>query len=116
MPPVDPQSSDYHLTLPKERVEQIRIWHDRAYIELLRAASVEQTFDYFGFSIVVPSDVMPITPVSHLLGERVLSEVMRGDRRCSPQQRCDVDRPGVVPVPALSAGDQQPRVAHRAGS
>ena len=46
----------------------------------LEAGSAERTFDYLGASIVVPPQVMPITPMSHLLGERVLAEVGPGDR------------------------------------
>lgn len=48
--------------------------------EELEAGSLDRTFDYLGFSIVVPPQVMPITPMSHLLGERVLAEVAPGDR------------------------------------
>ncbi|HVA08114.1 MAG TPA: hypothetical protein VNG12_15360 [Acidimicrobiales bacterium] len=69
MPPVDPEAADYQPTLPRDHIEQIRIWHDRAYAEELEAGSVERTFEYFGISIVVPPQVMPITPMSHLLGE-----------------------------------------------
>jgi len=39
-----------------------------------------QTFDYLDASIVVPPEVMPITPMSHLLGEAVLAEIRPGDR------------------------------------
>ena len=69
----------YRPTLPEEHVEQIRISHDRAYAEELEAGSADRTFDYLGFSIVVPPQVMPITPMSHLLGECVLAEAAPGD-------------------------------------
>lgn len=80
MPPIDPKSGDYAPMLAPEHVAQIRIWHDRAYAEELEAGAVERTFDYLGASIVVPPEVMPITPMSHLLGEQVLAEVGPGDR------------------------------------
>lgn len=80
MPPVDPEAGDYLPTLPVEEVEQIRIWHDRAYEEELEAGSVDRAFDYLGISIVVPPRVMPITPMSHLLGECILARIARGDR------------------------------------
>lgn len=79
MPPVDPEATHYQPTLPSEYVDQIRIWHDRAYSEELEAGSGERSFDYLGISVVVPPEVMPITPMSHLLGERVLSDVRAGD-------------------------------------
>lgn len=80
MPPIDSESGDYAPRLAPEHLEQIRIWHDRAYAEELEAGAVERTFDYLGLSIVVPPEVMPITPMSHLLGEQVLAEVRSGDR------------------------------------
>jgi release factor glutamine methyltransferase len=80
VPPVEPEAVSYQPTLSEEHVEQIRVWHDRAYAEELEAGSVDRTFDYLGLSIVVPPQVMPITPMSHLLGERVLAEVAPGDR------------------------------------
>jgi len=63
-----------------EQIEQIRLWQESAYVEGRSAGSVEQTFDYLGATIVVPPEVMPITPVSHLLGEAVLAETVEGDR------------------------------------
>lgn len=80
MSPVEPEVPDFQPTLSAAHIEQIRIWHDRAYAEELDHGAVERTFDYLGTSIVVPPEVMPITPMSHLLGERVLSEVGPGDR------------------------------------
>jgi release factor glutamine methyltransferase len=77
--PQEPQSGDYKPTLSREQVEQISLWHDRAYTEA-QAESGVQTFDYLGMTIVVPSEVMPVTPMSHLLGELVLREVGSGDR------------------------------------
>jgi release factor glutamine methyltransferase len=78
--PEDARGGDYRPTLPAAHVEQIRIWHERAYAEELVDGAVERTFDYLGFTIVVPPEVMPITPMSHLLGDVVLREVRAGDR------------------------------------
>lgn len=67
-------------TLPPERVEQIRVWHERAYAEELEAGAVDRTFECLGATIVVPPEVMPVTPMSHLLGEAVLAEAGPGMR------------------------------------
>lgn len=80
MPPDDPGKSDYKPTLTPVQIEHIRAWHDRAYAEELEAGAADRTFRYLGISIVVPPQVMPITPMSHLLGERILAEVKAGDR------------------------------------
>src|SRR5260221_14619891 len=72
--------SGYAPTLGREEVEQIGRWHERAYREGQTQGSVEQTFEYLGTTIVVPPEVMPITPMSHLLGEAVLAETRPGDR------------------------------------
>lgn len=80
MPPIDPESGNYTPALAPEHLEQIRIWHDRAYAEELETGAVERTFDYLGTTIVVTPEVMPVTPMSHLLGEEVLAEVCPGDR------------------------------------
>lgn len=63
-----------------ERAERIKQWHEAAYRELRAETAGGQTFSYLGRSLVVPPQVMPITPVSHLLGEAVLAEVQDGDR------------------------------------
>ena len=65
--------------MPPDYVEQVRKWHDRAYAEALEEGAVERAFDYLGHLIVVPPEVMPVTPMSHLLGEAVLAEVRPGD-------------------------------------
>lgn len=72
--------TSYRPMMPAERVQQITRWHERAYGEHLAAGAEERTFDYLGTTIVVPVMVMPITPVSHLLGDSVLAEVHAGDR------------------------------------
>jgi len=60
-------------------VEWIRRWHDRAYHAALDEGSTAQIIDYLGLSVVVPPSVMPVTPMSHLLGEAVLAEAGDGD-------------------------------------
>jgi release factor glutamine methyltransferase len=78
--PPDADAREYVPTISPEHEERIRRWHDRAYAEGHAEGATEQTFDYLGTSIVVPPDVMPVTPMSHLLGEAVLAEVCEGDR------------------------------------
>jgi len=68
----------YVPALPPADIERIRQWHQRAYAAI--AARGEQTFDYLGLTLVVPAQVQPITPTSHLLGEAVLSQAREGDR------------------------------------
>ena len=70
----------YVPTLSKEHVEQVRRWHERAYSEGRAEGRGEQSFEYLGTEIVVPPDVMPVTPMSHLLGAAVLAEVKTGER------------------------------------
>src|SRR3954462_11152038 len=70
----------YPSTLSAEDVERFRGWHERAYRAAREEGRAAQTFEYLGLAIVVPPDVMPVTPFSHLLGEAVLAEVRAGDR------------------------------------
>jgi len=78
----DPDHGDdgYVPTMPEEYVEQIRRWHERAYAEGVADAARDQVFEYPGITLTVPPDVMPITPMSHHLGEAVLAEVHEGER------------------------------------
>jgi release factor glutamine methyltransferase len=71
---------DHTPTVPAEVAERLRRWHESAYQAAKMDGRVTQTFTYLGRTIVVPVDVMPITPVSHLLGEAVLAEVRPTDR------------------------------------
>src|SRR5215510_2630395 len=71
---------DFVPTVSDEYVAQIRRWHEGAYARGRAETAEAQTFDYLGRVIVVPPEVMPITPVSHLLGQAVLDEVRPGDR------------------------------------
>jgi len=78
----DPGHPDhaYTPTMPQEHAEQIRRWHERAYAEGVAEAGSDQVFEYLGITLTVPPDVMPITPMSHHLGEAVLTEVHEGER------------------------------------
>ncbi|MDQ4092022.1 MAG: methyltransferase [Actinomycetota bacterium] len=70
----------YRPLMSAERAERIRRWHTSAYRELSAGAGGDQMFSYLGRTLVVPPQVMPIGPMSHLLGEAVLSEVTEADR------------------------------------
>lgn len=70
----------YRPLMSAERARRIRQWHDSAYAELRGVLGSDQPISYLGRSLVVPREVMPITPMSHLLGEAVLAEVGDGDR------------------------------------
>lgn len=70
----------YRPTLGAEYAETVRQWHERSYRAAKSESATDQTFDYLGRTLVVPPDVMPITGMSHLLGEAVLAETGDGDR------------------------------------
>jgi release factor glutamine methyltransferase len=77
--PVVPNANGFEPTVSPEYADQIRRWHERAY-EAGRASGVEtQYFDYLEVAIEVPPEVMPITPMSHLLGEAVRNEARSGE-------------------------------------
>lgn len=79
----------YRPTLASDHIERIRQWHERAYLR--GQAASDQTFDYLGTSIVVPPQVMPVTPMSHLLGEAVLAEVCPGERVLDMGTGCGIN-------------------------
>jgi release factor glutamine methyltransferase len=97
-------SGSYRPLMSQERAERIWRWHTGAYRELSAGAGGDQTFSYLGRTLVVPAQVMPIVPMSHLLGEAVLSEVTEADRvldmgtgggsRQRRAQRCRRPHPG----------------------
>jgi len=73
-----------------EHAERLRRWHDNAY-DMARREAGDQTFNYLGRTFVVPPQVMPITPTSHLLGEAVLAEVRPDDRVLDMGTGCGVN-------------------------
>lgn len=84
-------SGSYRPLMSPERVERIRRWHTGAYRELRARAGGDQTFSYLGRILVVPAQVMPIVPLSYLLGEAVLSEVTEADRVLDMGTGCGVN-------------------------
>lgn len=70
----------YRPTGAPAEVERWLRWHERAYAEEQADGAAARTYDYLGATIVVPPQVMPITPQSHLLGEQVLAEAGPGQR------------------------------------
>ena len=74
--------TDYEPMMDVADVERIRRWHERALAEGAALASSEpiHTFDYLGLTLVIPAEVHPINPVSHLLGEAVLAEARPDER------------------------------------
>ena len=101
MDPVRPEDAGGFVpTVSEEYAGQIRLWHERAYRERRSAkGSHEQTFDYLGLTIVVTPEVMPVTPVSHLLGEAVLAQVLDGDRDLGHGHRAGSQRGSESPPP-----------------
>jgi release factor glutamine methyltransferase len=68
----------YRPTLPADRVEDLRRWHEHAYRDL--AAAGERRLDYLGLDLVVPPGVFAPTPTSDLLGRAVVADVRAGER------------------------------------
>jgi release factor glutamine methyltransferase len=69
----------YRSNLSRQELDQIRSWHERAYIQGRAEAMSAQSFEYLGLSLVVPPEVMPIAGVSHVFGNAILAEVHAGD-------------------------------------
>ena len=80
VPPLEPTTGNYGPPSLSTTSTRSAARHDRAYAEEVEAGAVDRTFDYLGLTLVVPPGVMPITPMSHLLGETVLAEVQPGER------------------------------------
>jgi release factor glutamine methyltransferase len=77
---VDDQTPAYVPTVSAEEADRLRRWHENAYQTGLVEGAAARTFDYLGLTVVVPPHVMPVTPVSHLLGEAVLAAAGADDR------------------------------------
>lgn len=73
-------SAGYTPMVTEEHAQRIRQWHENAYNTGKAEAGPGQTVTYLGRTLVIPPEVMPITSVSHLLGEAVLAEVHESDR------------------------------------
>lgn len=56
------------------------MWHENAYRMGTSEGLSDQSFAYLGQTLLVPPGVMPITGMSHLLGQAVLAEVREDDR------------------------------------
>ncbi|MFK8026129.1 MAG: methyltransferase, partial [Ilumatobacter sp.] len=69
---------EYRSTLPPERLEQLRAWHE-ATSEVLHGRGAHDV-EYLGLDLHVPEQVFAPTPTSDLLGEQVLRRVRPGDR------------------------------------
>jgi release factor glutamine methyltransferase len=74
--------TEYQPMMDADDEDRIRRWHERALSEgaALAASQPVRTFDYLGLTLVIPAEVQPIFPVSHLLGEAVLAETRTGER------------------------------------
>jgi release factor glutamine methyltransferase len=74
--------TDYQPMMDATDVERIRRWHERARSEGAAQAASQpvRTFDYLGLTLMIPPEVQPIFPVSHLLGEALLAEARPGER------------------------------------
>ena len=70
--------SGYRPTVSRDYAQQIKHWHEQTY-QRARIRG-ESTYQYLGLTLEVPADVMPITPLSELLGTVVLNEVESNDR------------------------------------
>ncbi|UBU08917.1 methyltransferase [Nonomuraea gerenzanensis] len=90
-PPSRPAGTSYTPTLSAAEVARIRRWHERAYEAAKREAGSGQTFTYLGRTLWVPPGVQPITGMSHLMGEAVLTEVRPGDRVLDLGTGCGVN-------------------------
>ena len=70
--------SPYVPLVPRERVEQLRRWHEEVSDSLHRSGPHD--VDYLGLRLHVPAEVFPPTPTSDLLGRVVISTVQSGHR------------------------------------
>ena len=77
---MDHKHSHYRPTMEERYVDQIRRWHEQTYRSARERAVSSRTFSYLGLTLEVPPQVMPVTPLSSLLGKAVLEEVQESDR------------------------------------
>lgn len=88
---VEQPPTSYVPTIPAEHADRIRRWHESAYQASREEAGAGQEISYLGCTLQVPPEVMPITAMSHLLGEAVLAEVRDGDRVLDMGTGCGVN-------------------------
>jgi release factor glutamine methyltransferase len=69
---------EYRSTLPPERIEELRRWHEDASAELHARGDVD--VEYLGLRLHVPAVVFGPTPTSDLLGREVQRHVRAGQR------------------------------------
>ncbi|SDC13330.1 methyltransferase [Actinokineospora iranica] len=80
-PPKRPaDAASYTPMITEDHAKRIRQWHESAYNTGKAEARSDQTVTYLGRTLAIPPEIMPITRVSHLLGEAVLAEVRESDR------------------------------------
>jgi methylase of polypeptide subunit release factors len=70
----------YQPTLPKKEIERLHRIHEISYRADLEMTGSVQTFSYGDRPFLIPPQVHPLGPLSHLLGDAVLTEVRDGDR------------------------------------
>ncbi|MGH3737950.1 MAG: methyltransferase [Micromonosporaceae bacterium] len=83
--------SGYTPSVSAEYAERVRRWHEDAYRMTRTEGAEARTFDFLGRTLVVPPQVHPINPMSHLLGETVLAEVRESDRVLDMGTGCGVN-------------------------
>jgi release factor glutamine methyltransferase len=76
---VGPDDATYRPRFAEHEVERIRRWHEESYRSAIAEADPGRRVHYLGIEVTVPSDVMPVTSASHVLGEAVRAEVRAGE-------------------------------------
>lgn len=73
-------SEGFEPTVTPDQADRIRRWHEATYQAAKSRATGTRVFSHLGLRLEVPPDVMPITPLSEMLGQAVLDEVRPEDR------------------------------------
>jgi release factor glutamine methyltransferase len=89
--PAGATDTGYRPTVTDAYAAQVRRWHENTYQSAKAQAGSGHTFDYLGLTLEVPPEVMPITPLSDLLGTAVLAEVQASDRVLDMGTGCGVN-------------------------
>ena len=88
--PPHPTDGGYRPTVTDEYAQQMRCWHERTFQSARARAGSGENSEYLGLTLEVPPEVMPITPLSDLLGTAVLAEVNIGGPRAGHGNRAAV--------------------------